>query len=94
VRDKKTAHTSRVLRFTVTSVLVMAPLAGCGSGGREFAPNPGPVETYAPNPLPQELEGPVPQGPQLPAGDEADAGVDWGATAAPVPADVLEPPVS
>ena len=94
VSETKTSHRSRVLRFTVTSALVIAPLAGCG--GKDYAPNPGPVETYAPNPGPQDLPPavPQPQGPQLPADDEVDGGIDAGSGGARTVDDLLEQPTS
>ncbi len=67
--EKKSSRASRVLRFTVTSALVLAPLGGCGSAvapTEEVHVNTGPEEVqYAPNPGPDELT-PHPQGPQLP----------------------------
>jgi len=68
--EKKSSRASRVLRFTVTSALLIAPLGGCGgttSADNEDHVNTGPVEEprYAPNPGPDEVT-PQPQGPQLP----------------------------
>lgn len=90
--EKKGSRASRVLRFTVTSALVMAPLGGCGSSSVEpEGPNvnTGPVEEpprYAPNPGPDEATPPPPpepQGPLLPnvnamPRDELDAGAHDG----------------
>lgn len=91
--EKKSSNASRVLRFTVTSALVMAPLAGCGTTSVEPERpnvNSGPVvepPRYAPNPGPDEPgAGPTqPLGPQLPTanpGPEPVAEVDAGAPAA------------
>jgi len=75
--EKKSSRASRVLRFTVTSALLLAPLGGCGSPGAETeAPrvNTGPLERprYAPNPGPNETA------PQPPPQIEVDAGVHAG----------------
>jgi len=66
--DRKRSHASRVLRFTVTSALVMAPMAGCGTP--THTSNPGP-EVVVPNTNP----GPEPT-PEV--ATEIDAGVDAG----------------
>lgn len=67
--EKKSPRAARVLRFTVTSALLLAPLGGCGGAtpaDNEDHVNTGPVEErYAPNPGPDEVT-PQPQGPQLP----------------------------
>jgi len=68
--ETKSSKASRVLRFTVTSALLLAPLGGCGSAGaapEEVHVNTGPVEQprYAPNPGPDDVT-PQPEGSQLP----------------------------
>jgi len=68
--EKKSSRASRVLRFTVTSALLIAPLGGCGgatSVDNEDHVDTDPVERplYAPNPGPDEVK-PQPQGPRLP----------------------------
>lgn len=79
--DGKATRAGRVLRFTVTSALVVAPLAGCSKSGEPpDGPhiNTGPVEQprYAPNPGPDELNGkPAPSAPSASASAAAaDAG--------------------
>jgi hypothetical protein len=67
----KPMNTSRVLRFTVTSALAIAPLAGCGPS---HTSNPGPIEVVEPNTNPG-LE-PEPVAVEVDAGEEIDAGTD------------------
>jgi len=66
--ETKRSHASRVLRFTVTSALVMAPMAGCGTP--THTSNPGPeVVVPSTNPGPE---------PTSEVAIEVDAGVDAG----------------
>ena len=74
---KRSAMASRVLRFTVTSALVVAPLAGCGGSSAESTtstttpevmsnPGPEPIETnVGPQDSPVD-EAPVDPGPDQP----------------------------
>ena len=62
---KKSAMTSRVLRFTVTGALVVVPLAGCGGGSTESSTSTTPVVTT--NPAPEPIETNV--GPHDPPAD-------------------------
>lgn len=65
---KKSSRASRVLRFTVTSALIMAPM-GCGGSNAGTAAEPEPLQVttgtteqpreYAPNPGPNEVPVPV-----------------------------------
>ena len=69
--NKEMPSASRVLRFTVTSALVIAPLAGCSPSRTS---NPGPMEVVEPN-TNLGLE-PAPVVVDVDAGEESDAGTD------------------
>jgi len=74
--DESRSRASSVLRFTVTTALVLAPMAGCGTPTRMT--NPGPEEIVQPNtnlqpePTP-EVAAEVDAG--IDTGEEADAGL-------------------
>ncbi len=75
---KRAPHAARVLRFTVSSALVMAPLVGCGPSR---AINPGPEEVVQPNTSPPEVVLPSANPIAYPTPEvaiEVDAGVDAG----------------
>lgn len=74
-QPNKPTNTSRVLRFTVTSALAIAPLAGCGPS---HTSNPGPTEVVEPNTNPGPE--PAPVAVEVDAGEESDAGTDASAT--------------
>jgi len=64
---KKSAMASRILRFTVTSALVVAPLAGCGGGSTESMTSTTPEGDAHSNPGPEPTETNV--APQDPSAD-------------------------
>ena len=73
--DMRSSRATRILRFTVTSALVLAPLAGCGGTppGEEEYVNTGPV--VEPRPATPPVTDPA---------AEDDAGVDSGPAAVPI----------